>query len=139
PSLRAAVSDTSAPIEGRLAVLEDLLANRVRPDTGRLAAYTIRAGRSRDFASALDYLVELAAAERGRRIADVRTAVDLTADERQRLSDALARLTRRPVELRVRLDPTAIGGLSVAVGDIVIDGTVRHRLAQLRESLLQGA
>jgi ATP synthase F1 delta subunit len=139
PSLRDAVSDTSAPLEGRLAVLEDLLGNRVRPDTARLAAYTLRAGRARAFDSALDYLVELAAAERGRRIADVRAAVELTPGERERLSEALTQLMHRPVELRVRLDPTAIGGMSVAVGDIVIDGTVRNRLAQLRESLLQRA
>ncbi|MGH9170476.1 MAG: ATP synthase F1 subunit delta [Acidimicrobiales bacterium] len=139
PSLLQALADTAVPIEGRLGVLEDLLASRVRPDTARLAAYILRAGRSRSFDSALDYLVEIAAAERGRRIADVRSAVDLTADERQRLSAALAVLTRRPVELRVRLDPSAIGGLSVAVGDFVIDGTVRNRLAQLRETLLQSA
>jgi F-type H+-transporting ATPase subunit delta len=88
---------------------------------------------------ALDYLVEVAAADRGRRVADVRAAVDLDADERQRLSEALSRTMRRPVELRVRIDPSVLGGIGISVGDTVIDGTVRHRLEQLRESLLQRA
>jgi len=35
----------------------------------------------------------------------------------------------------VIVDPSVLGGLSARVGDTVIDGTVRHRLDQLRESL----
>jgi F-type H+-transporting ATPase subunit delta len=135
PSLREVVADTGVPIESRLSVLEDLLSSKVKPETLRLATYTIRAGRARDLTGALDYLVELAAADRGRRIADVRAAVELTASERSELSTALSALTHRAVELRTRIDPAVLGGLSVAVGDIVIDGTVRHRLEQLRESL----
>jgi F-type H+-transporting ATPase subunit delta len=46
---------------------------------------------------------------------------------------------RRQVELRVRIDPSVLGGVRISVGDTVIDGTVRHRLEQLRESLLQRA
>jgi F-type H+-transporting ATPase subunit delta len=39
----------------------------------------------------------------------------------------------------VRIDPSVLGGVSISVGDTVIDGTVRHRLEQLRESLMQRA
>ena len=73
----------------------------------------------------------------GRRLADVRSAVELDGDERQRLEAALARIARRPVELRVHIDPGVIGGLSIILGNTIIDGTLRHRLEQLRESLLQ--
>jgi F-type H+-transporting ATPase subunit delta len=41
----------------------------------------------------------------------------------------------RPVELRVRIDPSLMGGMSVSIGDTVIDGSVRHRLDKLREAL----
>jgi F-type H+-transporting ATPase subunit delta len=138
-SLRQALADSASPIERRLAVLRDLLTGRVEPATVLLAGYVLRAGRSRDFVGALDYLVEIAAAERGRRVADVRAAVELDAGERRRLSEALSRIVRRPVELRVRIDPSVLGGISISVGDTVIDGTVRHRLEQLREALMQRA
>jgi len=138
-SLRQALADSASPIERRLAVLSDLLSGRVMPATALLAGYVLRAGRSRDFVGALDYLVEIAAAERGRRVADVRAAVELDAGERRRLSEALSRIVRRPVELRVRIDPSVLGGISISVGDTVIDGTVRHRLDQLREALMQRA
>ncbi len=136
PAFRQAVADTGAPIERRLAVLADLLRDRVSPPTALLASYVLRAGRSRDVVGALDYLVEIAASERGRRIAEVRAAVALGDGERGRMTSALSRMMRRQVELRVRVDPALLGGVRISVGDTVIDGTVRHRLEQLRESLM---
>jgi len=136
-ALRDALADSAVPTDRRVSVLADLLRGRVRPETVWLAGYVLRSGRSRDFVGALDYLVEIAAAERGRRIADVRAAVELEADERARMSQALSAIMRRPVELRVRIDPSVLGGVSISVGDTVIDGTVKHRLEQLRESFMQ--
>jgi len=127
------------PLAPRVAVLTDLLEGRVRLDTQLLCIYVLRAGRAPRPCGALESLVELAAAEQGRRLADVRSAIELDDDERDRLSEALARIARRPVELRVNIDPAVIGGLRIIVGDTIIDGTVRHRLEQLRESLLQPA
>jgi len=138
PALRDAMGDGEVPVARRLAVLDDLLKGQVRTETLWLAGYVIRAGRSRDLPGALDRLVALAAADRGRRVAEIRSAVPLDDGERERLSEALTRIVRRPVELRVLIDPLVIGGVSVAVGNIIIDGTVRHRLDQLRESLLLG-
>jgi F-type H+-transporting ATPase subunit delta len=139
PELREALGDGSVPVARRLAVLADLVKDQVRPETLRLAQYVIRAGRSRDLPGALDHLVELAAADRGRRVAEVHSAVPLDSGERDRLARALTRIVRRPVELRVLIDPSVIGGVSIAVGNTIIDGTVRHRLDQLRESLTLGA
>ncbi len=33
------------------------------------------------------------------------------------------------------VDPTLMGGIVATIGDTVIDGTVRHRLDQLKETL----
>lgn len=137
PELRSALSSPRMPLPARLAVLSDLLAGKVRDETLGLVGYVLRAGRGRDIVGALNYLVELAAAERGRRLARVRAAVDLDEGERSRLAEALGERMRRPVELRVVLDPSVLGGLDVEVGDTVIDGTVRHRLDQLRDTILQ--
>jgi flagellar biosynthesis/type III secretory pathway protein FliH len=35
----------------------------------------------------------------------------------------------------VQIEPSLLGGMAVEIGDTVIDGSVRHRLDQLRETL----
>jgi F-type H+-transporting ATPase subunit delta len=93
------------------------------------------AGRGPELPEIVDELLELTAEEQGRQVAEVRSAVDLTDEQRDRLAVALRQATGHEVDVRVTVDPTVVGGLVVRVGDQVIDGTVRHRLAQLRESL----
>jgi F-type H+-transporting ATPase subunit delta len=135
--LRQGLAAPDTPLPVRLAVIDELLSGKVRPETIGFAGFILRAGRGRDIVGALDYLVELAAAERGRRVAEIHAAVELLPDEAERLAAALSARTRRTVELRVIVDPSVLGGLDIAVGDTVIDGTVRHRLEQLRDTLLQ--
>lgn len=137
--LRQAMARQELPLGLRQAVVEDLLSGRAQEVTVRLATYAVAAGQGRGLVELLDRLVEQLAAERGLRVADVRTAVALDDGQRQRLAQALGRLTGREVELRVSVDPSLIGGAMVVIGDTVIDGTVRHRLEQLRQELMTGA
>jgi len=62
-----------------------------------------------------------------------RTRVDAATIER--LTAALGKATGKDVEVKTVVDPTVIGGVVARVGDVVIDGTVSHRLLQLRETL----
>jgi F-type H+-transporting ATPase subunit delta len=134
-ALRGALTDPDVPVEVRQAVVADLVGGKVRPATARLIAYTVGAARARGLIDLLDWLVERAAAERGLRVADVRAAVDLDGGQRERLAAALSRMTGRPVELRITVDPSLVGGLRVLLGDTVIDGTIRSRLDRLRVEL----
>ena len=134
-ALRQALSDPSIAVAQRVALVRDLLESRVLPPTDRLVAYVLQAGHSRDLAGTLEWAAGLAAEERGRRVAEVRSAVELDEDEYTRLVEALERTAGRPVEVRVQIEPSLLGGMAVEIGDTVIDGSVRHRLDQLREAL----
>jgi F-type H+-transporting ATPase subunit delta len=137
PELRRVLGDTNVPYSARAGVLADLLGAQVAPATLRLARYVLRAGRTRDLVGTYEWLVELAARERGRRVAEVRSAVALEPAESERLAAALGRLVNRTVEVRVIDDPSVVGGLLVSVGNLVIDGTVRLRFERLRDLLVQ--
>jgi len=65
----------------------------------------------------------------------VRSALPLDAAQQRRLADALGRATGKTVEVKVIVDPSVLGGIVARVGDVVIDGTIRHRLEQLKEQL----
>ncbi|MGP8162898.1 MAG: ATP synthase F1 subunit delta [Acidimicrobiales bacterium] len=136
-TLRQTLSDANVPLSGRIAVVEDLLGPVCKPATVRLVRYLLRAGHLRDLVGAIEWVVELAAAERGRRIAAVRSAVTLRPAEKRRIAAALSRIVEREVEVRDIIDPTVIGGVLVSVGDVIIDGTVRRRVERLRDLLVQ--
>jgi F-type H+-transporting ATPase subunit delta len=62
-------------------------------------------------------------------VAVVTSAVPLTDGQKQRLGAALAKLYGRQMYLNLDVDPTVLGGISVRVGEEVIDGTIEERLA----------
>jgi F-type H+-transporting ATPase subunit delta len=71
----------------------------------------------------------------GRVQVNVTSARKLDADLADALRTALEQRTHRTVVLHERIDPEVIAGLRVNIGDRVLDGTVRRRLADMRRSL----
>jgi len=68
-------------------------------------------------------------------VAEVRSAVALTDDQKWRLAEALSKVTGSGINLKVVVDPSVLGGLVATVGDTVIDGTVKTRIDQLKSRL----
>jgi F-type H+-transporting ATPase subunit delta len=64
----------------------------------------------------------------------VRSAVELTSDQQQRLAAALRQSVGHEVTVKVIVDPSLLGGIVTEIGDTVIDGSVRRRLHQLRDA-----
>lgn len=67
--------------------------------------------------------------------AEVRSAVELSAAQKSGLAQMLARLTGKRVETTYALDPGLLGGAVVRIGDTVYDGSLRHRLNEMRAKL----
>jgi F-type H+-transporting ATPase subunit delta len=133
--LRETLTDPAIPIERRQAIVETLLGGKASPITIALVSFVIGAGRSKNLPEIIDKLVARAAEERRQAVAEVRTAYPIDEERRQMLADALSKATGKNVSLKVIVDPSVLGGVMATVGDTVIDGTVRHRLDKLRETL----
>jgi F-type H+-transporting ATPase subunit delta len=69
---------------------------------------------------------------------NVRVAVALDAAQEAALRDRVARMISATPILNVTTDESLIGGLIVQVGDQVCDASVRNRLEQLRQRLIEG-
>ena len=68
---------------------------------------------------------------------NVRSARPIDAAESARLREALKRRFNREIELEQTLDAGVLGGAVIDAGDLVIDGSVRGRLARLETALAQ--
>lgn len=135
PALAGTLGDPSVPEAVREGVVTDLLAGRVHPVVVRLCTYVVRSSRGRELVAVVDWLVEVTAAERGRRLADVRLAVEPSPDLVQRLEGALSAASGRSVEMRLHKEADLLGGVVAVVGDLMIDTSIRHRLDLVRAAL----
>ena len=134
--LALALGDTRVPADKRVALIDGLLADKVDPTTYRLVGRVVANPRGRSVSAGLAEIGKAAAERRQRLIAYVTAAMPLTEQQRDRLEAVLHRLYGQQVHLNVDLDPAVLGGLSVRVGDEVIDGTVATRLAQAQRQLV---
>lgn len=126
--LRSALTDKVAGKPAKAELLASLLGGRANPVTERLVLRVVTNPRGRSLEAGLDALSKLAAARRNRMVAVVVTAVPLSDRQKQRLGDALAKLYGRQVHLNLDVDPAVLGGITVRIGDEVINGTIADRL-----------
>ncbi len=70
--------------------------------------------------------------------ADVVSASELSDEAIEKIRNSLARMTGKEVLLDISQDPSIIGGVITRVGDIVLDGSIRTQLENMKESLKKG-
>jgi F-type H+-transporting ATPase subunit delta len=133
--LRWMLSDPSTPLEVRQGALADLLAGRVAPVTSSLVGWLVGEGQAKELVDTLDAVVALVAAERNESVAEVRVAAPLDEERIAALRSGISRTVGRDVTVKVVVDPSVIGGVLATVGDTVIDGTIGHRLEQMRRAV----
>ena len=134
--LSAALSSRDVPAEARKRIVTDLLSSKASQATTSMAAYASTIGRPRDYEDLLEALLTRVAAESNRRLAEVRSAVDLDDAQQRELAGALSRAVGHDVEIRVTVDPSIVGGFVATIGDTVVDGSARHQLELLKERLV---
>lgn len=135
PKLREALRDINLPPEKRAEMVRELLGKKANQHTVNLVGFIVQSGRVRDLSAIVDALVEKAAAERSKAVAEVRAALPLDEEQRSKLRESIAKATGLDVELKVIVDPSVLGGLLVRVGDQIFDGTIRRRLQSAREQM----
>ncbi|WP_374985794.1 F0F1 ATP synthase subunit delta [Streptomyces fradiae] len=135
PELRAALSDRAATATAKGELLRRLLGGRAHAVTERLIIRLVTQSRGRSLEGGLESLSKLAAARRDRMVAVVTSAVPLTDRQKRRLGAALARMYGREMHLNLDVDPAVLGGISVRIGDEVVDGTIATRLDEASRRL----
>lgn len=137
--LRDTLENPSHPPSRRKAIVQALL-DRLAPSPTVRSFVLLLHDRSR-----LEYLPAIAREYRlladehaGRVRADVTSAQALGADAVARLKKALEQKTGKQVLLEQRTDPELIAGMVTKVGSIVYDGSLKTRLEQMRDALIEG-
>lgn len=95
-------------------------------------------GRLEFIHSIHEFYKSLADELRGVAQASLISATELPGDTVDKIRDALSRRTGKEVQLDVQTDPELIGGLVTRIGDLVLDGSIRTQLQNMKETLKRG-
>ncbi|MER8231747.1 F0F1 ATP synthase subunit delta [Streptomyces sp. NPDC101490] len=133
--LRSALTDKAATATAKGELLRSLLGGKAHATTERLVVRLVTQPRGRSLEAGLESLSKLAAARRNRMVAVVTSAVPLSDQQKQRLGAVLAKLYGRDMHLNLDVDPTVLGGITVRIGDEVINGSISERLDEATRRL----
>ncbi len=135
PRLITLLSEYTAPLDGRISLLNDVLARRASKNTADLLRQTVELLHGERADEAIGELANLAVSRRGEVVAHVSAASELSDAQGDRLTQLLTRIYGHPVSLQLDIDPALLGGLTIAVGDEVIDGSLASKLASAETHL----
>jgi F-type H+-transporting ATPase subunit delta len=138
PALRRVLSDPMREPTAKCGLVAELLATRVSRLSLLAITYVFRAGRARDVVIAGDLIVRQLAGARGRRVALVRAAVELSQEDLSRIERLAGVIAGGQPEVRQVVDPSVLGGFVVEVGDYLVDRSLARQLSEMRERVLEG-
>lgn len=138
PRLGILLGDYTADAERRVGLLRKVLESSgsdVNPVALALLSQTVELLRGTPAEEAVLLLAQVAVARRGEVVAQVSAAAELSDAQRTRVSEVLSRIYGHPVAVQLQVDSDLLGGLQISVGDEVIDGTLKSRLAAAEAQL----
>ena len=92
-------------------------------------------GRAGDLIGAASHFDTLYADERGVKRAVARTAKDMTAAQRAKLEQVLAKAVGSDVELETEVDAALVGGIQLQIGSTLIDASVASKLDRMNTAM----
>jgi len=136
--LRDTLQNPSHLLSKRKAVLKEILAKLALSQPVRNLLLLLLERNRTEFVPSIAREYRAACDEHSGRIrAQVVSAIVLDAPAVGRLRQALEKKTGKQVLLEQKTDPELIAGMVTQVGSLIYDGSLRTRLQQMREALLE--
>ena len=133
------VENPAVPLPARREVISKLLAKRVSDKPARLVDLLVSRGRADLLPRVATEYLRLLQRQQGIVPAVVTSAVPLTDTEAGAIRSRVEAMAGASVDLRTQVDPAILGGLTIQVGDRLLDDSVRGRLERLRDQLRSGS
>ena len=136
PDLRQALNTSADSDEGKVALLESIVKGKYANSTVNLLRRITVLRRGRNIDATLAAYSHYVSTRKDRMAAHIRTAVELTPAQTEKLRVALTKEVGKEVHINIEIDPKVLGGMSIRYGDEIIDGTVINRLTEASRALV---
>ena len=132
--LRNALNGNPDAVAEKKALVNNVLKNATS-STKALISQIVNGLWGRSIENALSDIAHATAEHRSLVVAHVQSAIDLTADQKAKLAQALSKQVGQSVRINVETNSKVIGGVSIRFRDELIDGTVISRMAEASQAL----
>ncbi|MHB9023764.1 MAG: ATP synthase F1 subunit delta [Armatimonadota bacterium] len=135
PELITVLEHPEIPLTQKEALLTKVFKEKIAPEVLSVLTLLIKRGHEPDVALLHDIFRELWNRQRRLLPVQVTSAIPLTEDQAQQLSNVLAQRTGATITLQRNVDPELIAGMVIQLGDRVIDASARTALTEMRSTL----
>ena len=137
--LREFLSDPKISADGKKSALFEIFGGKISPITLHWINMIVDQGRQRRLPTIMEAFFTLAQEAREKVTAEVITSLPLSEDQADRLARELSKITRKRVFLKPTVDESILGGVIVKIENKVIDGSVKHRLQEMKNEMIKTA
>ncbi len=129
------LKDPKVTAEGKQKAMAELWGDQVSPIIHFPLSLAIEQGRAALLPAIIDHFFSLTSESRKKITAKVITAVPLSEAATKNIESTLSELVGEAVYLKMSVDPEILGGITVYLGDRIIDGSLKGQLEHLREGI----
>ena len=139
PELDQAITNPLYDAEGRRKVLETVISKvELSQVMKSFLMLLFDKGRFSYLPAIEDLYQKLADELKGIARASLVSATELPSETVEKIRAALSKKTGKDIILDTQQDPELIGGIVTRIGDLVLDGSIKTQLYNMRESLQRG-
>ena len=135
PQYSKLLSIPDLPKQERCDILDQAFRGKVHPYVLNFMKILTEKGYMRHFADCCRLFRQQYNKDKGILPVVAVTKLPLSDELRRKLTDKLTVVTGKTIDLECRVDPECLGGVRLELDGIQVDGTVRHRLDEIRKLL----
>jgi F-type H+-transporting ATPase subunit delta len=137
--LREFLSNPQISSEGKKSALFQIFGGKVSSITLHWMNMVVDQGRQRRLPAIIEAFFTLSQEAREKVTAEVTTVIPLSEDLSKRLEQELSRVTKKRVFLKPMIDDSILGGVIIKIENKVIDGSIKHRLEEVKNEMIKTA
>lgn len=123
-------------VEEKQKIVEDIFQERVSREMIGLMRMLIEKGHYQEFDSVLEYFIHQVKEYKKIGTAYISSPMELSLAQKDSIRRKLLETTKyAQFEFHYQIDPSLIGGIVIRIGDRVIDGSIKNKLARLTSEL----
>ncbi len=136
--LRIVLSSPVVKSEIKYSILEEIFKEKISTDTMKFINFIVNKGRENVLFKILAKFLELRNEHLGVVNADIKTALKLDGKQIEDMRKQLENYLKKNVNIRVEIDKEILGGFVARIGNTIVDASLKHQLALLKQQFLKG-